>query len=266
MIARVFSLLILFTAAPLLAADEDWPSTLTNPKPGSFPPLRPLSATYTFGWSALNAARIRTDYSRTKDGLLALHVKGGSTGLARAMWKMDTDSTSVVRPKNLRPMKLVQRENYKDEARTTTVVFTKEGAERTRTSKPAGKDSGKTKTFKFTPVFDLHSALLFIRSQPLREGDDIRIVTYPTDSAYLTDVEVLGRETITVGNARRPAIKVALRLKEISRKMKLSTHKKFKSATAWISDDADRLLLKIEADVMIGKVWMELEKVRFGSE
>lgn len=71
---------------------------------------------------------------------------------------------------------------------------------------------------------------------------------------------------IKAGKTKRPAIKLSLRLKAISRKMELSAHKKFKSAAAWISDDKDRLLLKIEAEVMIGKVWMELEKVEFAGK
>ncbi|MEO8353829.1 MAG: DUF3108 domain-containing protein, partial [Chthoniobacteraceae bacterium] len=83
---------------------------------------------------------------------------------------------------------------------------------------------------------------------------------------YLTDVDVLGRETVKIGRNKRPAIKLGLRLKMISKDMKLESHKKFKRATAWISDDADRLLLKVEAEVMVGKVWMELQKIQFRSE
>ncbi len=257
--------LVLFWAGRLLA-DEDWQKTLTPPTPGNFPPLRPLTADYTFGWSALTAATVQTMYSQTKEGLLELHVTGQSVGAVRALWKMNSDSTSLVEPKTLRPVKLVQQETYSDESRITTVVFTPEAAERTRDTKPADKDSGKTKKFKFAPLFDMHSALLFIRSLPLEPGNDIRFVTYPAASAYLTDIDVLGRETVKIGRNKRPAIKLGIRLKAISKDMKLESHKKFKRATAWISDDADRLLLKIEAEVMVGKVWMELQKVQFGSE
>ncbi|MEO8352525.1 MAG: DUF3108 domain-containing protein, partial [Chthoniobacteraceae bacterium] len=171
--------LLFLVGAGRLLAGEDWQKTLTPPTPGNFPPLRPLTADYTFGWGALTAATVQTIYSRTRGGLLELHVQGQSVGAVRALWKMNSDSTSLVQPKTLRPVRLVQKETYSDESRITSVTFTPAAAERTRDTKPADKDSGKTKKFKFAPLFDLHSALLFVRSLPLEKGDDIRFVTYP---------------------------------------------------------------------------------------
>ena len=241
----------------------DWRETLTPPQPGRFAALRPLKAHYTFGWAALTAGEADTEFSRTKAGLLQLRVKGGSTGPARALWRLDADSTSLVRPETLQPISVVQNETYSDEARKTTVVFGLEGAARTRERKPKNKDSGKTKRFKFAPVFDLQSALLFVRSQPLEPGDIVRIVSYPAAQAFLTEVEVVGHESISVAGAKRPALKLALRLRSINKQLELEAHKNFKGAFAWLSDDRDRLLLKIEADLMVGKVWMDLARVEF---
>jgi hypothetical protein len=253
------SILIVMLAT---AAASDWQAELTR-KPGVFAPLRPLKATYDFGWSGFKAGHAEVDFTRTKTGQYQLNVKGASIGAARVLWKMDSNSTSVVKPKVLLPVNVVQTEVYSDETRTTTVVFGPESVARTRETKPADEGSGKTKEFKFAPVHDLHSALLFVRSQPLEKGDKVRVVVYPAADAYLAELEVLGRESITVTKNSWPAIKLGLRLQKVNKKLELEPHKKFKKATAWLSDDADRMLLKIECEVMIGKVWMDLATYQF---
>jgi hypothetical protein len=43
--------------------------------------------------------------------------------------------------------------------------------------------------------------------------------------------------------------------------MTLVPHGKFKRATAWISDDSDRLPLRMNAQIFVGSVWVELVKV-----
>jgi hypothetical protein len=63
----------------------------------------------------------------------------------------------------------------------------------------------------------MHSALLFIRSQPLEKGDVVRLAAYPSAQAYLVEVEVLGREKVSAAGQKWPAIKMALRLRQMSR-------------------------------------------------
>jgi hypothetical protein len=257
------SILVSITFVLLASASaRDWQAELTR-KPGVFAPLRPVRATYDFGWSGFKAARVEADFSRTKEGKFQLQVKGASTGAARALWKMDTTATSVVRPKALLPVELIQNEAYSDETRKTTVVFGPDSVSRTRETKPSNDGSGKTKQFKFFPVHDLHSALLFVRSQPLEQGNAVRMVVYPAADAYLAEVEVLGRETLKVAGRTWPAIKLSLNLQRVNKNLELERHKNFKKAIAWLSDDADRLLLKIESEVMIGKVWMDLASFQF---
>jgi hypothetical protein len=242
------------------SAGDEWQSQLTR-QPGTFPLLRPLKATYGFGWSALNAGTAEAEFSRTKSSDCQLKIQGGTTGAVRALWRMNSDAVSTVKASTLLAEKLVQKEVYSDESRTTTVDFGPEGVSRKRDRKPVDKDSGKTKKFKFAPVHDMHSALLFIRSQPLEKGDVVKLAVYPGAQAYLTEAEVIGREKVSAAGTKWPAIKVALRLRKISKEMELEAHRKFKGATVWISDDDDRLLLRVEAEVMVGKVWMEMKSV-----
>ena len=262
---RAFARILAFSLLSGGASAGDWQAELSR-KPGGFAPLRPLKATYEFGWSGFKAGRAEADFSRTKTGMYQLTVKGSSIGAARALWKMDSSSISTVKPTSLLPVEIVQTETYSDESRKTTVTFGPESVSRTRETKPADEGSGKTKRFKFAPVHDLHSALLFVRSQPLEAGDKVRVVVYPAADAYLAEMEVLGRESVKVVGRSWPAIKLGLKLQKVTKNLELEKHKKFKKAITWISDDTDRLLLKIEADVMIGKVWMELTSLQFSEK
>jgi hypothetical protein len=92
-----------------------------------------------------------------------------------------------------------------------------------------------------------------------------RVVVYPANSAYLATVTVLGREKISVRAGSYPAIKADLQLNRLGKNLELEPHRKFRRATVWLSDDADRVILRIEAQIFIGTVFAELQSVRFES-
>ena len=128
---------------------------------------------------------------------------------------------------------------------------------------PSKEPPGKERRFKCANLFDLQSGLLFIRSQRLEAGDRYRFIVYPATYGYLVDIEVLGREKLKVPAGSYDAIKCQVRLQEVNKNLELEPHKKFKRAYAWLSDDADRLMLKIQADIFVGSVWCELQSVEF---
>jgi Protein of unknown function (DUF3108) len=52
-------------------------------------------------------------------------------------------------------------------------------------------------------------------------------------------------------------------LKKLGKNLELEPHRKFRRATVWISDDSDRIILRIEAQVFIGTVFAELQSAHF---
>jgi hypothetical protein len=54
-----------------------------------------------------------------------------------------------------------------------------------------------------------------------------------------------------------------LQLNKIGKNLELEPHRKFRRATIWLSDDADRIILRIEAQIFVGTVFAELQSVRF---
>ncbi len=112
-------------------------------------------------------------------------------------------------------------------------------------------------------LYDLHSAFLYLRSQPLRDRSVYRVAVYPANSAYVATLTVVGREHVRVRAGNYNAIKVDLKLQRVNKKNELEPHRKFKRATIWLSDDNDRVLLRIESQIFVGTVTAELQSVRF---
>jgi hypothetical protein len=239
----------------------DWRDSLTSPRPGKFPPLAPLKANYQFGWGSLNAASAEFVFSKTPSGDLRLTTSTATTGAVRALWRMDARSESICRASSLRPVSLVQTETYRDESHRTRADFDAEGVSRIRERQPLKGKPAKIRRFEWRNVFNLQTALLFVRSQPLRQGESYSFIVYPATDPYLARVTVLGREKVKTPGRTGPAIKVGIQLQSIDKKLELVEHQKFKRGTAWLSDDADRILVKATAEVFVGSVWVELEKL-----
>jgi hypothetical protein len=112
-------------------------------------------------------------------------------------------------------------------------------------------------------LFDLQSAALYLRSQPLKQGSVYRLPIYAATNAYLAIVTVTGRGKNSVRAGTYDAIKLNLQLKRIGKHLELEPHKKFRGATIWVSDDAERLILRVDAQIFVGTVFAELQSVRF---
>ena len=250
----------LLLESPALAAA--WQSTLSKDPPGNVPEPRPLWATYNFGWAGLTAATAEVHFSRFSGKRFQLEGSGRTTGLARALWRYDVNYRAMADADTLRPIEMHQIETVRSKRTVTHLSFNPAGVTRARTE---GKGAGMTKTrnFNLPDLFDLHSALLYLRSQPLKDHAVYRIVVYPATSAYLATITVTGHEKISVHAGSYDAIKADLQLKKVGKNLELEPHRKFRRATIWLSDDADRMILRIEAQIFVGTVFAELQSVRF---
>ena len=246
-------------------AAPSWEPTLTKDPPGNFPELRPVRATYHFGWSGFTAGTGEMHFSKTADKHFQLEAAGRTIGLVRALWKLDASYRGLSDVETLRPIESKQTEIYRKKKIVTDLTFTNSGVTRARTE-GTGAEATKAKPFNFPGLFDLHSALLYLRSQPLNDRSVYRIVVYPATSAYLTTVTVLGHERASVRAGTYNAIKIDLQLKRLGKKLELEPHRKFRRATIWISDDANRIPLRIEAQIFVGTVFAELQAVRFDQD
>jgi hypothetical protein len=187
---------------------------------------------------------------------------GRTIGFVRALFKLDVSYQAIASAETLRPIETQQTETYRSKKIVTHLTFTNNGVTRARTE-GKGAAEAKTRQFNFPNLFDLFSAMLYLRSQPLKDRSVYRVVAYPATNAYLATVTVVGREKISVHAGSYNAIKLDLQLKRIGKHRQLEPHRKFRRATIWVCDDAERLLLRIEAQVFVGTVFAELQSVSF---
>ena len=244
------------------AAAPAWPSMITKDPPGNFPPLRPLQATYRFGWAGFTAGAGQLRFTHAVPSRFEFKGTGGTIGFVRALWKLDVNHRALADAKTLRPIEMKQIESYRRKKLITQLAFTSIGVKRTRNERPSASGPS-TKQYDFSNLFDMHSAALYLRSQSLSDGSVYRIVVYPATAAYLATLTVVGRETISVHAGSYRAIKIDLHLNKVGQNLELEPHKKFRRATLWVSDDFDRILLRIEAQIFVGTVFAELQSVEF---
>ena len=257
------ALLVGLTAT--IAAAPSWESTLTKDPPGSFPEPRPVQTTYHFGWSGITAGKGDIHFTKAGPKHFQMDAKGGTTGFARALWRLDATYHGVVNTDTLRPVESKQVEAYRRKKITTELTFTDANVSRTRSDSPGSKDN-KPKIFSFPDLFDLHGAMLYLRSQPLTDHAVYRIVVYPATAAYLATVTVLGRERVSVHAGSYGAIKFDVQLKRVGKDLELEPHRKFRRATVWVSDDENRIPLRIEAQIFVGTVFAELYAIHFDQD
>jgi hypothetical protein len=256
-----FAIAICLALVAQSALAADWEKTVSPATRGNFPNPRPFRATYQFGWNDIVAANAEIRF-RKNDGRLELDGAGQTIGIVRALWRFDVRHRAIADAASLRPISMHQVDELRSKTITTDLLFNSAGVIRTRTDTKS-KHPPSPKSFFFPGLFDLHSALLHIRSQPLADGSVERLVVYPATNAYLATVTVVGRESVTLNAGTFKAIKLNLQLSKIGKDRELEPHTKFKRATVWLSDDQDRLLLRIEAGVFIGTVFATLQKVEF---
>ena len=257
--------LCLAAFAGSIFAATNWQSNLTSDPPGNFPELRPLRVTYKFGWSGFTAATGDVHFNKSGGNHFELEANGRTIGLVRALWRMDVNYRGLCDAETLRPIESKQTETYPKKKMITQLTFNNSGVTRARTE---GLGTGMTKTrqFSFQNLNDLHSALFYLRSQPLKDHSVYRIVVFPTTSAYLATITVLGREKTSVRAGSYNAIKTDIQLYRVGKNMELEPHRKFRRATVWISDDANRIPVRIEAQIFVGTVFAELQTIHFDQE
>jgi hypothetical protein len=259
-VARSTSTFALLLVSAFGASAADWQSSLTKDPPGKFPPLRPLHAKYHFGWSGITAATAEVSFDENADHHSVVEGSGRTIGFVRALWRYDVTYRSSAEATTLRPISSKQVDTYRGKKIITDLTFNNAGVLRARTE---SSTPGKPKRFDFPNLYDLQSGLLYLRSQPLKDKSVYRIVVYPATNPYLATVTVTGREKISTHAGSYSAIKLDLHLDRVGKNMQLEPYKKFRRATIWISDDNDRVVLRIEAQVFVGAVFAELQSIQF---
>lgn len=260
--AFVLACLALLAAAP---PAQEWEKSVSPFTPGPFPELKPVRVQYSFGWNGLTAATADLRLTKAPAERFQLEGAARTIGMAKALWNFEGKHVSVSDARSLRPLEVHEAEKVRSKTSETTLTYTPEGVVSRREEEKDSRVKSKTREFSFPNLLSLTSALLYVHSRPLPDGAVERFVVYPSTSAYLCTVTVAGREHLTVPTGDYEAIKLDVQLNKIGKKRELLPHKKFKKAAVWLSDDPNRLVLRVEAQIFIGTVFAELQSAEFES-
>ncbi len=257
------------TAALLLAlslpALAEWKAEVTPAKLGPHPRLAPQQFGYRLSWNGMvDAGKLTFTFGKPDAKYPSDYVSrvtGGSTGIASKLYDYKIALISRLDPATLRPRAFVGVQDEGKEVVTTrsTWAGTRVSTEHVTKIAKTGAETKLESKFLFTPVHDLFSAMLHVRSHKLADGDKLAIPLMPFNKPYLLRLQVLGREKF----AGRDTIKLSVALQKIEPKSKtLLPYKKMKSSTLWLSDDANRIPVELRTEVFIGDVRMTLADAR----
>jgi hypothetical protein len=248
-----------------LPAAADWKKEITPAKLGPHPKIVPQAFDYHLSWKGMLKAGELTFTFGQKDPKSAsdytAKVSGGSTGLASKLYHSKIDVTSRLDPATLRPRSSLGIQDEGDEINTTRNTWSGSliRTEQSVRLPKSGKEGTVHSELRFTPMHDVFSAMLQVRSHKLAQGDRLVLPLLPFDKPYLLRVHVLGREKF----AGRDTIKLDLAIQKIDRTTKaLLPYEKMKSTTLWLSDDANRIPVELRSKVFIGDVRMTLAAAR----
>src|SRR3954453_5444687 len=110
----------------------DWQATLSKEPPGNFPELRPLRASYRFGWPGVTAATGEVHFTKPSSDRFELEGTGRTIGFVRALWKLDATYRAFANSQTLAPIETQQTESYRSKKIVTHLSFTNNGVTRTR--------------------------------------------------------------------------------------------------------------------------------------
>lgn len=254
------SLAVLFFLLPTLHA---WQGTLSPSTPGPFPEGSPYQAEFRIGWSEIDAARAHAAITYDS-GAVVLTAGGGTTGWVRRLYQLDAGFDGQTDRKSLHTLRSDLVENYASRALVTLVEGESGHLRSLREWRPSRGKAEKWKEVKIAPVRDLFAGMLFIRSQPLAEGETVRLLMFPGGAAFFVEIESRGVESIPLATGPREAIRLNLKIQRVNTKKGnlLEPHSKFRSGKIWISNDADRIPLRAEVDIFIGYVFAEIATLK----
>jgi len=242
----------------------EWQAMLTPAVFGPQPKLAPCRLDYRVSWKGLlDAGSVRFEFGNpenTRPGTYVVTSASESLGAAAALYTYKHWFWSELDPASLWPKRFHSIEDVSGKRVLHTIDYHPANVHCSQTTRVLknGFEYTRERDFAFAPVHDVFSAMLFVRSQDLTDGTRLGLLVQPGENPYLVRIRVDGHEP----HDDRPAIRMNVTMLKIDPTSgRLLPYKKLKSATLWLSDDADRVPLEIRADVFIGDVRVDLVRM-----
>ncbi|HUJ62613.1 MAG TPA: DUF3108 domain-containing protein [Kofleriaceae bacterium] len=196
----------------------------------------------------------------TFDGHRAVVVKSraATAGAVALIKKITDEATTVIDLDTGRPLQLDTLVEQGDTTTTATATFHPTSADVVYNhSDEPGKHVFKVE-YGTTTVLDTHSAMAQLRGWRATPGATRTVYVVGGRRLWRVDVRYLGSETVSSVLGRRRAIKFEGASYRARANFGLESTRPVRTFTVWLSDDADRVPLKMVAATELGDVTMDL--------
>ena len=197
------------------------------------------------------------DVKKTKHkGKPAFHVvgKGKTTGMINWFFKVRDNYETFFEKETLLPYRFIRQIDEGGYIKDKEILFDQEAYKAT----VLNKKNKKIKTFKTEKkVQDLLSSLYYMRNQDISNfkiGDEISLPIFLDEEMMYMKLRFLGRETI---DTKFGEIKAAKFMPLVASDR---IFKDEESVTVWVSDDANKIPLRIKASLAVGSLRADLHK------
>jgi hypothetical protein len=194
------------------------------------------------------------------EGKKAIVVKSraNTAGAAALIKRIVDEATTVIEVDTGRPLQLDTLVEQGSRKTTAHAKFVDNVAEVTYQR----SDVVKPVTFKINfgtqTVHDTHTAMAQVRGWRAAPGTTRSVYVIGGRRLWRVDVKVLGIETIGSAVGNRRAIKFEGSSYRARPNFTIETDKPVRTFTVWLSDDADRVPLKVTAKTELGEVTVDL--------
>lgn len=195
--------------------------------------------------------------SHNLDGVPVYHVVGNgkTTGFASIFFKVDDTYESFFDKKDGRPYKFIRKINEGGYTKDIEVNFDHEK------DIAVLNDKKKDKKFNFTiqeGIQDLVSAFYFLRNnykvEDLVEGESIELnLLYDDDGVFKFKLKYLGKEVLRTKYGKVECLKFRPYVQSGR------VFKEQESLSLWVSNDNNRIPIRIQADIRVGSIKADLD-------
>ncbi len=207
----------------------------------------------------LNAGKAQMEIlPTTNNNRTGFHFKahGKSTGLVSLFFKVRDYYESYVYKDTFQPYKFVRNINEGGYTKNKILTFNYESKKATEND--LKKDTIRTFDIE-NDIQDLISAVYFMRNQDLshlNKGDDVAIKIFFDQEINIFKLRFLGSEIIKTSFGKTKA----LRFRPIVQAGRV--FKEEESVTLWVTDDKNKIPLKIKASLAVGSLNADLENYK----
>lgn len=213
---------------------------------------------YDVKWQGITVASARVEVGESSESSFKVEATAETAKVISLFYKLNFESESTFENKSLKPIhfRTFQKENSREKLRE--VFFSPDGLIKTKYTNN-GKIHEPTEFKTSNSTFDPISAAFLARSLPVKVGTKRKFDIFNGKHRYLIELEVEALETISFKGEEVRAFRVRPSVQKLT---DTEGEKRLKYARIWISTDERRDVLKIESQILVGKVSAVLNNFR----